>query len=147
MSDSSQFGVISKAAEGEFGPVVQIIKDVKQDCTKYWPLEYAASHWSPTCLCAIDHDPLSLSILLVFNEPHCLLIQPILHQLVYKYLKRDSVKDLAEIGVDNINCFTLTCQDSHFTAEVHYIYQVCVPLGETLLTIPDDCLYMPENKV
>lgn len=63
ISDSSKFGVISEVAEGELCPIIQIIKNVKQDWTKYWSLEYTASHWSPTCLCATDHDPLGLFVL------------------------------------------------------------------------------------
>lgn len=42
---------------------------------------HIANHWPPTRLYAIDNCLLSSAVQSVFNSPHCLLIQPTIHQL------------------------------------------------------------------
>ncbi|KAK4816399.1 hypothetical protein QYF61_016716 [Mycteria americana] len=83
--------------------IIQIInEDVKQDWTHYWP---------PARLCTTDHHPVNgLAIQPVLSPPHCLLIQPILYQLLYKDLMGDSVKGLPEVQVDSIHCSSLIYQ-------------------------------------
>jgi len=51
---------------------------------------------------ASDHYPPGPSIQPVYNPPHCLLIQPTLHQLVYEDLMGDRAESLTEI-----HCFPL----------------------------------------
>lgn len=58
--------------------IIQIISDVKEDWTEYWPLEYAVSYLHPTELCATDHYPLALAIEPLSIPPHCLPSQPML---------------------------------------------------------------------
>ncbi|KAK4829074.1 hypothetical protein QYF61_002018 [Mycteria americana] len=70
-----------------------------------------------TRLYMTDHHPLGLAIQPVFNPPHCLLIQPILHQLLYEDLMGDTVESLTEVQVDNIHCSPLIYQASHFIIE------------------------------
>ena len=50
----------------------------------------------PTRHCATDHQALGPAIQPVFSPPHCLLIQPISHQLLYKKFTGDSDESLTE---------------------------------------------------
>lgn len=48
--------------------IIQIISDVKEDWSEYWPLDYAASYWPPTKLCATGCYPLALTIGATFQS-------------------------------------------------------------------------------
>ncbi|KAK4832345.1 hypothetical protein QYF61_021874 [Mycteria americana] len=81
--------------EVPISPFVQPVRSLR--------IEAKPSH----VLHAADHHPLGLDVQPVFNSPHCLLMQPILHQLLYEDLMGDSVKGLTEIQVDNTHFSSL----------------------------------------
>lgn len=58
---------------------------------KHWrglDLGYASSYCPQTLFCTADYHTLNFSAQTVFNPPHYLLIQPILHQLLYEDLMK-----------------------------------------------------------
>ena len=98
--------VLCHPAEDALCPIIQIInEDIKEDQAQFSPLGYTANSWPPTRPCAIDHHPLSPAIQIAFSPPHCLLIQPILHQ--QWGCLRDSAKSLTEVKVGHIHCSPL----------------------------------------
>ena len=92
-----------------------------------------------TRLPAIDHHPLGLAVEPVFNPPHCLLIQPILHQLLYE---ADSAKSPTDVKVDNIHCSPIVYQASHFIIEGYQVGQAWLCCYESVLTIPNQLLVL-----
>jgi len=54
----------------------------------------------------------------------------------------DSVKSLAEVKVDNIHCSPLIYPASHAIVESYQIGQASFPLGESMLTTPDNLLFL-----
>lgn len=57
-------------------------KKLKWDWIRYWSLSYTISYWPPTRHHVTDHHPQSLAIQACFGPSYCLLIQPVLHQLL-----------------------------------------------------------------
>lgn len=64
---------------------------------------------------ATDYQPLGPVILPVFSQPHWLLIQLMLQQLIYEYLTGDSAKGISKAQEDNIHCSLLIHQTEDFT--------------------------------
>jgi len=54
----------------------------------------------------------------------------------------DSVKSLAEVEVDDIHSSPLIYPASHATVESYQIGQARFPLGESMLTTPDNLLFL-----
>lgn len=59
----------------------------------------------------------------IFNPLHCLLIQPLLQQLVCQVLMGDSVKGLTEIQEDKIHCSLLIHQAVDLIIEIYGVGQ------------------------
>ena len=141
ISHSSRFGVISKLAEDTFCTIIQIInEDVKQDRTQYWPLGCTSSHWPLIRLCNM----ITTLCLQLFSQflVHCLLIQPVLLQLLYADLVEDSIKSLTEVKVDNILCSPFVYHANHFIVEGYWLGQSWLPCGRSMLTTPDHLLVL-----
>lgn len=122
--------------------ILIITEDSKRDWTLYWA-------WG---LYATTYYPLVPVIQAVFNPPHCLLIQPILLQLLYEDILGDSANRLPSVKADNIHWFPLIYQARHFLLEY---YQLLKPdfllvnpysllLGTFVLYI---CLEMVPQKI
>ena len=54
----------------------------------------------------------------------------------------DSVESLAEVEVDNIHCSPLIHPASYAIVESYQIGQAWFPLGESMLTTPDNLLFL-----
>lgn len=94
ISHSSQFWVIHNLDKGILCLIIQMVNGYcKQDRT----LGNTTNYWPPARLCTTDQYPLVWSFSQFFFLPHCLLIQPILHQLLYEDLTGDSVRGLSEV--------------------------------------------------
>ena len=55
---------------------------------------------------------------------------------------RDRVKSLAEVELDNIHGSPLIYPASHAIVESYQIGQAWFPLGESMLTTPDNLLFL-----
>lgn len=86
---------------------------------------YTTSYWPPTWFRGADHTPLGGAVQAVFSPPRCLLIQPVLHQLLYQHLRGDGVKSLNEVQVENIHCSPLVCQSNDFIVEGFWVWKPC----------------------
>ena len=60
----------------------------------------------------------------------------------YEDIMGDSVKSLAEVEVDNIHCSPLIYSAGHPIIEGHQIGQAWFPLGESMLTTPDNLFFL-----
>jgi len=54
----------------------------------------------------------------------------------------DSVESLAEVKADNSHCSPLIYPASHAIIEGYHICQASFPLGESMLTTPDNLLFL-----
>ena len=78
--------------------------------------------------------PLSSALQPVLKPPHWPLIQPTFPELPYEDVMGDSVKSLAVVKVDNIQCSPLIYPASPAITEGYQIGQARFPLGESMLT-------------
>ena len=117
ISQSPQFCIISKLAEGTLCPFIQVIDEGEQDRAEYWPVGNPASYRPPTRLCAADGSPLSSAVHSVLNPPHRPLIQSTLPELPNEGFMEGTVKSLAEVELDNIHCLPLIYWAGHAIIE------------------------------
>ena len=92
-------------------------------------------------LSATDDYPLSSAIQPVLNPPHWPLIQPTLPELPWEDVMGDRVESLAEVEVENIPGSPFVYPASHVIVESYQIGQAWFPLGESMLTTPDNLLF------
>lgn len=77
----------------------------------------------------------------LLSLPHCPLIYPTLPQLAYGDVIKDSVKNVAEVKVENTHCSSPIYPDCDDIIDVYQIGQAWFPLGESVLTAHDNHLF------
>ena len=109
-------------------------------------LTYTASYWPQTRLCTTGHHPqgqpfrqFSIHLTVCSSSPYSNSSRGC------KTRMGDHTKGLTELQVDAIHCSSLIHWASHFIVEVQ-VGQAWLPLGEAMLTTPDDflVLHVPE---
>lgn len=81
---SPQFSIICESSEGVLHPIIQVFNDeVKKDWTSYRALEYSGLYWLSLRLGTTDHCPLGPAVQPIFDPLCCVVIQPILQQLIF----------------------------------------------------------------
>lgn len=88
----------------------------------------------------MDHSPLSSAVQPVLNWPCCPFIQTTFPRLTYVDVSGDNVKNLPEGGVDTMHWSLLIYPASHSIAEGKLTGRAGLPLGQSVLTTPDNLL-------
>lgn len=96
MSHSFQFCIVSKLAEDTLLHRLDHKRRCKPELTWFWPLGYTANYWPPVRHHVSSKQSVILSVQVVFNLPHCLLILP-KQQLIYDSCTRDCFRSLTEV--------------------------------------------------